>query len=362
MSPSIKIERQELYDLVWSNPVIRIAKDLGVSDVAVGKICKKLNIPKPGLGYWAKKQAGKRVRQTPLPNPQPGDPETYTIKGYRDSNQNPTSELIEKQKTFESTGSNKIIVKKTLRNPHPLVKQTLQRKKAYDSASYHEWNSLPPGLSIAVGSQSFQRAIRIMDALLKAMEKREYEIKATSGYDGYTSVSIDGEEFIFDIFEFSKNVANPKWKQGSFDKQYILERTGKLSLRIKNFYWGQKSINDGKLQRLEEKLNDYILLLVKASVIKKINRKEREQREQEYEEEQRKIEEARLVKQREQERLNQLFDNAASWNKCKQAREYIAAVKENSEGDEVDAWVDWAIDCVYQAESLFMQPDTTLRK
>jgi hypothetical protein len=61
MSPSIKITRQELYNLVWSNPVVKVAKDFGISDVAVGKICKKLNIPKPGLGYWAKKQAGEGV-------------------------------------------------------------------------------------------------------------------------------------------------------------------------------------------------------------------------------------------------------------------------------------------------------------
>jgi len=356
MSPSIKIGRQELYDLVWSKPVVKIAKDLGISDVAVGKICKKLNIPKPGLGYWAKKQAGKRVRQTPLPLLKSGYPETYTIKGYQNPNQNLTSEFIEKQKTFESTDSNKITVKKTLRNPHPLVEQTLLRKKTYDRRSYYEFNNLPPGLSMSVSDDSFRRAIRIMDALIKALERRGHIVTATSGYDGYTSVSIDGEEFNFDIFEFSKNVVNPEWKQGSYDKQYILERTGKLSLRIKNFYWGQKSINDGKLQRLEEKENDFILLLVKASAIKKINRKEREQREQENKEEQRKIEKVRLERQLELERLNQLFDNASTWNKCIQARQYIDAVKENSERDEVDSWVVWAIQQIDRVESTLQHP------
>jgi hypothetical protein len=32
-----------------------------MSDVGFAKICKKLGIPRPGLGYWAKKAAGKAV-------------------------------------------------------------------------------------------------------------------------------------------------------------------------------------------------------------------------------------------------------------------------------------------------------------
>ena len=67
MSEEITINRQDLYNLVWSKPVVKIAKDFGISDVAVGKICKKMNIPKPGLGYWAKKEFGKKTKVTPLP-------------------------------------------------------------------------------------------------------------------------------------------------------------------------------------------------------------------------------------------------------------------------------------------------------
>ena len=46
--------RKEFYDLVWSKPTTHVAKDFGLSDVAIHKICKKHNIPNPPLGYWAK--------------------------------------------------------------------------------------------------------------------------------------------------------------------------------------------------------------------------------------------------------------------------------------------------------------------
>src|SRR5581483_5451597 len=34
---------------------------------AIAKVCRKLQIPLPGRGYWAKKQHGHSVERTPLP-------------------------------------------------------------------------------------------------------------------------------------------------------------------------------------------------------------------------------------------------------------------------------------------------------
>ena len=52
------LSREDLYLLVWTLPTTKVALILGVSDVAVAKRCKKLNIPKPSRGYWAKVQSG----------------------------------------------------------------------------------------------------------------------------------------------------------------------------------------------------------------------------------------------------------------------------------------------------------------
>ena len=40
--------------LVFQKPTQQLAKDLGVSDVAIGKFCKKHKIKKPERGYWTK--------------------------------------------------------------------------------------------------------------------------------------------------------------------------------------------------------------------------------------------------------------------------------------------------------------------
>ena len=60
------LSREDLYLLVWTLPTTKVAKTLGVSDVAVAKRCKKLNIPKPPRGYWAKVQSGASPEIQPL--------------------------------------------------------------------------------------------------------------------------------------------------------------------------------------------------------------------------------------------------------------------------------------------------------
>lgn len=47
--------QEELTRLVWEMPIRDVAKNLGVSDVAVHKRCKKYEIEKPPRGYWLRK-------------------------------------------------------------------------------------------------------------------------------------------------------------------------------------------------------------------------------------------------------------------------------------------------------------------
>lgn len=59
-------ERQKLFDEVWAAPVRTLAKEHGLSDVGLRKICIALDIPMPPRGYWAKLAAGKKIPKPPL--------------------------------------------------------------------------------------------------------------------------------------------------------------------------------------------------------------------------------------------------------------------------------------------------------
>lgn len=74
---SVDITREELYELVWSMPLVHAAKQFNISDVMLGRICNNRNIPRPPRGYWVSLQSAsqkklKRFTKPPLPSePEP---------------------------------------------------------------------------------------------------------------------------------------------------------------------------------------------------------------------------------------------------------------------------------------------------
>ncbi len=125
------VSREALYEEVWTDAVTVVAPRYGLSDVGLVKICKKLSIPVPPRGYWAKVKAGRPTRKVPLP---------ALPAGARDvSGPIPLSEQEAAmharvrdalQQTRESQAS--ISVPAELVDPHPLVRATAARLKRRD--------------------------------------------------------------------------------------------------------------------------------------------------------------------------------------------------------------------------------------
>ena len=67
------ITRADLYELVWSMPMTKVAEKFQVSGSYLARICTALRVPRPERGYWAKLAAGKAGKAPPLPDAQPGD-------------------------------------------------------------------------------------------------------------------------------------------------------------------------------------------------------------------------------------------------------------------------------------------------
>jgi len=67
------VSRLELYDLVWSEPITKVAAQFEVSGSYMARVCAALNVPRPGRGYWAKLSVGRAPKRIPLPDALPGD-------------------------------------------------------------------------------------------------------------------------------------------------------------------------------------------------------------------------------------------------------------------------------------------------
>jgi hypothetical protein len=60
------LTREQLYDLVWSEPLQRLSQQIGISDVGIAKHCRNIGVPIPERGYWNNLHAGKKVTKAEL--------------------------------------------------------------------------------------------------------------------------------------------------------------------------------------------------------------------------------------------------------------------------------------------------------
>jgi len=63
----------------------KVAEDLGISDVALKKICDKHRVPTPPRGYWAKRDAGKPTKQMQFHSTADPQHEHIVIRGSRNN-------------------------------------------------------------------------------------------------------------------------------------------------------------------------------------------------------------------------------------------------------------------------------------
>ena len=75
------VSRQELYEMVWSMPMIKVAEQFKVSGSYMARVCSALRVPRPERGHWAKLAVGKAAERPPLPEAQPGDQLNWSRDG-----------------------------------------------------------------------------------------------------------------------------------------------------------------------------------------------------------------------------------------------------------------------------------------
>ena len=361
---AIFLKREELYKMVWSEPVSKLARGYGLSDRGLGKICKRLEIPVPGRGYWQMKKKGLKM---PVPSLRPtkklnvtGAYIHRTSKPQREGKEdNETCDLI----TAEKMPENKIIVPPSLDSPHSLI--TMTQRSLIGAKADARGLKQPRAqgcLDIHVGQDSIDRAMLIMDTLVKALETRGFDISVHKEPPFSTTVSVMDEVIKFALIEDLdrterkltaaqiKEKEKHPWMYST--QEYNYSPNGVLSLRIKNddSLNTRKTWSDGRRQRLEECLNSFVGGLAKAAIAIKHLRTEREQRELRWQEERRQWEESERIRREEEEKMKVLDREVESWHRSQKIRSYIEAVKkwgikkygEIKPDSKLQQWLTWA--------------------
>jgi hypothetical protein len=354
LGDGIELSREELYQKVWTTPAIKLAREFGISDVALGKICRRMEIPKPPSGYWRKIETGHQPQIPPLPVPNEDTLTGVHILPHFQSEQLALKDpQVSERLAAEQLSENRIVVAETLADPHPLIARMLRRREerglAGESGDGDERDS-PPDIEVSDGA--LDRALRIMDAVLKAVEARGYRVKvsrdhwekATRVYctDADAEVHISLSERYSQV-ERDLTPAERKKPPYLIDRRLITVPSGKLIFRVKGRRVDTKWWNDKKLDPLENRLNEIV-----AGIITKLETLRLEELAK-REEEQRQLEEQRR-REEEQARREKLHHDVAAWRKSEDIRAYLRAYEEQllrrrgeiTPGSEEDLWLKWA--------------------
>ncbi len=325
--------REQLYSEVWKEPLVKVAVRYGVSNVMVGKVCRKLQIPLPGRGYWAKKEFGKAGEAPPLPEardlPQirrlerPAEPAPSESKPPEPE---PTDPQYQRIREVEK----RTIVVNPDAKRHKLVSQSA-KALAHARTDRHgrlepPWD--PPCLDIHVSKESTGRALMIANTVILALEADGFEVAETSGKFG-TTAKIFGYGIPFSIVERYKQTGRrevrhtPTWTSTEFE----YKPSGELEFRVGHDMWGGWKWRDGRKQRLEDNLSTIVAAFLRDGRERGL-RAEREK----HEAVERQIRERERWKLREQieeeeKKVCQLEKWVSNWGKAREMREFVAALE-----------------------------------
>jgi len=271
----MRITRSELYKQVWTEPMSKLAKRYGLSDRGLAKICARNDIPCAPRGYWAKKQSGMNVPRKPLSRKDIDQ----TIDIHPTPFNSCNSELKEEISLMKQR-ANAIVVPDNLRNLHPLVKHSVQILDSCEPNSIGIIEQRKKDcLDIRVSKKNLSRSLRIMDALIKALESCGYEVSMSGNSTEVSILTVSLSIAIYEELrrkrlEAKNHDLNGYYQFGynQYDKQPT--PTGNLCLVINDpgFYTGgicRQNWKDGKSQRLEDCINSFISGLLKTATLKK---------------------------------------------------------------------------------------------
>lgn len=340
-------KREQLYSEVWEEPVTKVGEKYGVSDVAIAKLCRRLRVPVPGRGYWARKAAGQAVKQTPLP-PFKSPPvivcrkHVSAPKPQVDSSDPELAKIAEVESHSVSipTVEHKLIAR---------ARQVLERARTdeYDR-TVHPASS--PCLDVQVSRGLLDRAFAILNAFVFALEAEGLRV-SVSGTS--TSVEVFGQIVTFRLEEDLRINERREVKSYSSATRLvnIYERSGNLAFRIwatetgSRRHWG-----DSKTKRLEDLLPKCIGGIFRNARVLRIEVEEHQQRELMWE--RRRVEEAERARKayEERQRLEHLEKCISDWQKAEQIRAFMSAYQKMCEekGDSIapespkGEWIAWA--------------------
>lgn len=363
-------DRDTLYEDIWNEPITKVAKKYGVSNVAIHKACKALNIPKPPAGYWRKIETGHKVPKIPLP-PIDGTTQKDSIMSFENylekSSQKPVLDFLEdtekeevlltaQKLIFNLSDETTKLHQKLQTNKSEIINWRKTHKRDMTATRKRDfYSSIPngePPIYYEVSDESLSRVHCLLDTLFKCIESLGGKVNDD------LSLEIRGVTVFYKIFESETKVPHVKTKQELLElEKYEKEKirygwASKPQIRTWDYIFNGKikiCIFDGKYFQdtnsslVETQLGNILIDLYEKSEIVRIEREAREEEQRIKEEKRRQEELFRQRRNQEIDRTISLVNEAEDFAIACKIRAYVSAVASKPNlSDKEKIWIEWA--------------------
>jgi len=356
---SLTLTRQQLYELVWSEPMRNLAAQIGISDVAIAKHCRKCNVPVPPRGYWNKLQAGKNARPIALDPADLGTINRVTLSGtltpelrtrIKGEPGDPgEEESVEVLAERFGTRLGKVTAPRNLSPAHPAI-ATLLRKD--EELRQKQEGGHFPWYAPKFDTPFERRRLRVLNGIFLAVSRIGGNAWTRGEMARELGLHIGNQTISFEL-------DHPAARRGRVVAPPT-DRNARLVLKLAydrlppGITWQWEDKDDCPL---ENQLAEIIVGL--AGAAERLHRQwqeehrawqRREQERKEREEKERLELEARRECERlaaiEKAKVDALLKDAADWRKAAEIRAYVEAVSRQASAasnDEFEKWQQWAL-------------------
>lgn len=340
----MKISRQELYNLVWAEPMITVCKRFGLTDNGLRKQCKSMDIPTPPVGYWSKLKHGKQTEIIPLPKESARNKQSTDLTEKEITLTPPMSRTAIRESEITGGDTSVFVVPEVLYAKDPIIIDTKEKFRHESDNDYLKKNPFKvktgPTLNISVSEKSIDRSLSIFETIIKGLRSRGWEIKVK---DNLTYAVINSEEIHIDLTERLKQIPNTEDTYSKYMKVF----SGELHFNVYYGYRDKDTFKDTSHTKLEDKIISIIANLeIRAEKIKE-ERIESERQRVIRENEERLREEFTQKKKAEKKEFKSLFLMAERLHKTHILRQYISTFEEfvSRDGEvteEISTKIEWA--------------------
>ena len=187
-----RITREALYELVWSEPMLRVAERYRVSSSFMARVCQCMGVPRPPRGHWAKLSHGKPSPKPPLPALGPGMRESWRrgervdMGGARSLPKPPARSRRLKAVVRDGPG------------PHPVL------AGAKEGSIVVDMTTSEPSLAQEIAEKAKQKGVAALDAPVSGGD--------VGAREGTLAIMVGGDRALFDevlpLFQLmGKNIA-----------------------------------------------------------------------------------------------------------------------------------------------------------